>query len=129
MAVGWRLNVADLTLLVARGTGRVEMDLVTATAMLDGDDVSLVICDEVCAWVARAKERDSVLADAIGEFAVRIDFAITTRTHGRSTEQTHDLQASSRLISANDTFIGRSHKRELWTRKAGTNDVWFVRDI
>ncbi|MCW2573196.1 MAG: hypothetical protein JWO88_3254 [Frankiales bacterium] len=47
MAVGWRLTIVDLALLVERGSGVATFDLLARTSAINGEAVPLTILDEV----------------------------------------------------------------------------------
>jgi hypothetical protein len=127
MAVGWRLSIVDLPLLLERGKGTVTFDLVTCTAALDDAPVSLTIIGEVSAWLDEAKLRDGLPDDLITQFTMRMHFDITEETAGRLEHRSVELECNSALFTADAQYRGSSRKRELWSRTK-PETVWVVRD-
>jgi hypothetical protein len=97
MAVGWRLGIVDLPLLLERGKGTVAFDLLTGTTALDDEPVSLTIMDDVGAWLDEAKLRDGLPDDLITQFTMRMHFDITEETAGGLEQRSVGLKCHSAL--------------------------------
>ena len=128
MAVGWRLSIADLPMLVAKQRGEVTMNILSGDVALNGETASFSIYDEVAAWLSSALQRDEVPPGTIESLEVRIDFDIADASEGRNEARRQVLCASSNLVTRSGVFSGVSQKRELWTRKS-ESDPWVILDM
>jgi hypothetical protein len=127
MAVGWRLTIVDLPLLLERGKGTVTFDLLTCTAALDGAPMSLTIMSEVRAWLDEAKLRDGLPDNLITQFTMRMHFDLTEETAGRLEQRSVELECHSEMFAADAQYRGSARKRELWSRTK-PETVWIIRD-
>lgn len=123
MAVGWRISIADLPLLVEKQRGEVRMDLLSGDGSLNGEPASLAIYREVKAWLVDAVGRDEPASDAIRSFQIRIEFASEDTFDEPAVEGRQTMNATSPLVSESGAVEGTSQKRELWSRR-GASRPW-----
>jgi hypothetical protein len=127
-AAGWLMTL-DGPLLLAAGTGTLEIDLLTGQTLMNGTGQARppLTYSEVGPWLDEARSRDDVPPDVIEAFNLNIHFAIEEGSdRGLETRRVF-LDCSSRVKTADRTFEGRHRKTERWSRSSPAA-AWDVRD-
>ena len=127
MFVGWQITLSDLPRLVAKGRGRVEVDLLGQTTRLDGEPTSpLSVSDAVRAWYEDAIVRDDLAETFVRQILIVCDFDISESRHGLDTERHVTFDCNVAIEAENGSWRGASRKAEVWRR---TGELpWMVRD-
>lgn len=127
MFVGWQITISDMPRLVAKGRGRIEVDLLGQTTKLDGEPTSpFSVSDAVRHWYESAIVRDDLGETFVQQIYVICDFDIAESRQGTDTERHVTLDCNVAIEAENGSWNGSSRKSEVWRR---TGDLpWMVRD-
>ena len=127
MFIGYQITLVDMPLLVAKGQGRVEVDLLGQTTSLDGEPISrLSISDAVRAWYEDAIVRDDLGDAFVRQIQITCDFDIAESRKGLDIERHVAFNCKVAIEAENGPWQGTSRKSELWLRSG--DGPWIVRD-
>lgn len=115
--VGWRLLVSpgDLPLLLDAGEGRLELDLLSGSARIDGASVRFAFGDELREWLRHRAEWDGLAWSSIQHADLVVDFACTERPGRRQGVRIRELafECESTIETSVGSASGRRSSREL----------------
>jgi hypothetical protein len=127
MFVGYQLTIIDLPRFVEARRGRLEVDLLTDSSLLDGQPVSpFTISHAVRSWYSEALIRDELVEGFIHVARVRLDFDFDTTRRGDDVAMKVTLQCLTTVEADDGTWRGKSLKSELWERTG--DSPWRVSD-
>jgi hypothetical protein len=127
MFIGWQITLVDMPLLVARGQGQIQVDLLGPMTKLDGEPISpLAISNAVRTWYEDAIVRDDLGETFVRQIKIVCDFDIAESRQGLDTERHVAFDCKVAIEAENGSWNGTSRKAELWRRSG--DQPWIVRD-
>ncbi len=127
MFIGWQITVVDMPRLVAKGQGRLEVDLFGRTTRLDGEPTSpLSVSEAVHGWYENAIVRDGLGETFVRQIHITCAFDIAESEHNLDSERHVKFDCNVTIEAENGSWTGTSRKSEVWRRSG--DQPWIVRD-
>lgn len=126
VVTGSQMPDPDLDLLLARGVGSLEMDVLGGTARIDGVPARIRVGDTVRAWLRDRAVTDGLEWSAVERALVTVAFDCRERTpeSGIGTVWRHlEYRCSAELSAGGRTAMGSLQKVEVWI-KDGPTATW-----
>jgi hypothetical protein len=115
--VGYQLTIIDLPRFVEARRGRLEVDLLAASTLLnDQPTAPFTITSTARSWYQTPLIRDELPEGFIHDVRVRLDFDFDTTHEGEGITMRVKLECETTVEADDGTWTGKSLNRELWEK-------------